>query len=318
MVESLIWTEKYRPKKFSEVAGQQEIVKRVKSMVEKGNLPHILFAGPAGIGKSTLALVVARELFGKDISHNFLEMNASDSRGIDTIRNEVKDFAKTKSLKDVPFKIILLDECDSLTKEAQQALRRTMENYSKTCRFIFSCNFPSKIIDPIVSRCVVFKFKPLKKEELLGLVKLVVEKESLELGDGVLEALFEVSEGDCRRVINTLQSCASLGKEIKVDEVYHVAGSVRPKEVLEVLKVVISGEFVKGRRKLLEVMLEYGLSGLDVVKQIQREVWSLELDDKEKLRLIERCGEIEFRIVEGSDEFVQIEALLASFACIKN
>ena len=313
MVESLIWTEKYRPKTFSEIAGQNEIVKRVKGMVEKGNLPHILFAGPAGIGKSTLALVVAKSLFGDDIDHNFLEMNASDSRGIDTIRNEVKDFAKTKSLKDVPFKIILLDECDSLTKEAQQALRRTMENYSKTCRFIFSCNFPSKIIDPIVSRCVVFKFKPLKKDDIFGYVNFVVEKEGLKIGDGVLEALFEVSEGDCRRVVNTLQSCASLSKEIKVDDVYHVAGSVKPKEVLEVLKVVISGEFVKGRRKLLEVMLEYGLSGLDIVKQIQREVWGLELEDKEKLRLIERCGEIEFRIVEGSDEFIQLEALLASF-----
>ena len=147
-MENTIWTEKYRPKNFSDVKGQKEIVKRVKSFVEQKNMPHLLFAGPAGVGKTSLALVIAKQLFSDSWRQNFLELNASDERGIDVIRVKVKDFARTKAIGDVPFKIIYLDECDALTKEAQQALRRTMENYTSTCRFILGCNYSSKIIDP--------------------------------------------------------------------------------------------------------------------------------------------------------------------------
>src|SRR3989338_4068626 len=145
---STIWTEKYRPQKFSEIVGQKEIVSRISSFVEQKNMPHLLFAGPAGVGKSTLALVVAKTMFADRWKSNFLELNASDERGIDVVRIKVKDFARTKALGEDPFKIIFLDECDALTKEAQQALRRTMENYTKTCRFVLSCNYSSKIIEP--------------------------------------------------------------------------------------------------------------------------------------------------------------------------
>jgi len=152
-----IWTEKYRPQDFSEIKGQKEIVKRVKAFVEQKNMPHQLYAGPAGVGKSTLAIVVAKKLFGDQWHQNFLELNASDERGIDVVRVKVKDFARTKAIGDFPFKIIFLDECDALTREAQQALRRTMENYTKTCRFILSCNFSSKIIDPVDWKRRTFK-----------------------------------------------------------------------------------------------------------------------------------------------------------------
>ena len=138
-----IWTEKYRPKTFEEVIGQKEIVSRVQALVETQNLPHLLFAGPPGVGKTTLSLVIARSMFGDNWKSNFLELNASDERGIDVIRVKVKDFARTRALGNVPFKIIYLDECDALTKEAQQALRRTMENYTQTTRFILSCNYSS-------------------------------------------------------------------------------------------------------------------------------------------------------------------------------
>ena len=158
---SSIWTEKYRPSKFHELVGQDEIVKRVESLTNSLNIPHLLFAGPAGTGKSTLALIVVKELYGANWRENYLELNASDERGIKFVREKVKNFARTKSLGKVPFKIIFLDEADALTPEAQQALRRTMENYSATCRFILSCNYSSKIIDPIQSRCAIFIFKLL-------------------------------------------------------------------------------------------------------------------------------------------------------------
>ena len=127
-----VWTEKYRPKSFKEIKGQDKIVSRVEAFVKQQNMPHLLFAGPAGVGKTTLALVVAKVLFKDDWQSNFLELNASDERGIDVVRNKIKDFARTKAISNVPFKVIYLDECDSLTKEAQQALRRTMENYTNT------------------------------------------------------------------------------------------------------------------------------------------------------------------------------------------
>ncbi|MEK6955861.1 MAG: replication factor C small subunit, partial [Nanoarchaeota archaeon] len=190
MENSYLWTERYRPKKFEEVIGHHDIVKRLKALVEQKNIPHLLFSGPAGVGKTTLALVIARELYGDDWKQNFLELNASNDRGIDIIRNEVKDFAKTKGIANIPFKLILLDECDALTKEAQQALRRTMETYSNSCRFILSCNFVNKVIDPIKSRCAIFKFKPLNKKDLKEIVSNISSKENLNIDEETINDLF--------------------------------------------------------------------------------------------------------------------------------
>ncbi len=315
-IETMIWTEKYRPKSFSGVRGQENIVKRVKAFVEKKNMPHLLFAGPAGVGKSTLALVIARELFGEEWRNNFLELNASDERGIDVVRVKVKNFARTKALGDVPFKIIFLDECDALTKEAQQALRRTMENYTRTCRFVLSCNYSSKIIDPVQSRCVVFKFKPLPKEDIFSIVETISKKEKFEINKNAKEALYELSKGDVRKVENILQSCAVITKDITEETVYSVASQALPKEVKEILDITIKGDFLKARKKALNTMLENGLSGLDFVKQVQSEIWGLDIENIKKLEMIKLCGDIEFRLVEGSDEFIQVEALLAAISFI--
>src|SRR3989344_5612956 len=212
MVEngSDIWTERYRPRKFDELVGQEDIVKRVKSLTNAMNIPHLLFAGPAGVGKSTLALIVVRELFGEKWRDNYLELNASDERGIDVVRQKVKDFARTKALAEVPFKVIFLDEADALTNEAQNALRRTMENYTANCRFILSCNYSSKIIDPIQSRCAVFRFRLLEKKNIEKIIKKITGAEKLEIDKNAISLLYEASEGDCRRMINLLQATASI------------------------------------------------------------------------------------------------------------
>jgi len=315
-MSSTIWTEKYRPKDFSEVKGQKSVVSRTKAFVKQKNMPHLLFSGPAGVGKTTLALVIAKQLFGDAWRTNFLELNASDERGIDVIRNKVKDFARTKAVGNVPFKIIYLDECDALTKEAQQALRRTMENYTNTCRFILSCNYSSKIIDPIQSRCAVFRFKTLNREDIFEMIDLIAKNESLQLDQKAKEAIFLISEGDLRRTENLLQSAAALSNKITEDSVFSLAAVARPKEIKEVLVLSIEGKFVEAKNKLLNTTLSYGLSALDIIKQIQKEIWGLEIDEEKKLEMVKSCGDIEFRLVEGSDEYIQLEALLSDFAWI--
>ncbi len=308
-----IWTEKYRPKKFEEVVGQDEIIKKVQNLTKSMNIPHLLFAGPAGTGKSTLALIIVRELFGVHWKDNYLELNASDERGIDVVRQKVKDFARTKAIGNVPFKVIFLDEADALTKEAQQALRRTMENYTGTCRFIMSCNYSSKIIDPIQSRCAIFRFKLLERRDISKIIQKIAENENLQIEEKTEESLFEGSEGDCRRVINLLQASASISPTITTELINTLISSAKPADIKIVLEYALSGDFLKSKEKLLDVMLRESISGTDIIKSIQKEIWNLQIDNELKVRLTEKTGEIEFRLVEGSDEFIQLEALLAAF-----
>ena len=312
-----LWIEKYRPKNFEEIVGQEHVIKRVKSMVKDKNLPHLLLIGPAGTGKTSLVLVMAYELYKERWRENILELNASDSRGIDVIRHEVKNFAKTKPIGSVSFKICILDEADALTKEAQQALRRTMEKYSTTCRFCLLANYGSKIIEPIQSRCAIFRFKPLTKQHVKKIVEKVAKQEKLKIQENAYDYLLEVSQGDVRRLLNILQSAASISKNITVDNIKEIVSEVEVKDVKQILELALKGDFIKARNKLLEVMLNNGLSGIDIIKNIQKEILNTEIQAEKKLGIIERCGEIEFRIVEGSDEFIQLEALLAYIACLK-
>jgi len=310
---SEIWTERYRPKNFFEIVGQQDIIKKVHALTNSMNIPHLLFAGPSGTGKSTLALVTVKELFGEKWKDNYLELNASDERGIQIVRDKIKNFARTKSLGNVPFKIIFLDEADALTPEAQQALRRTMENYSATCRFILSCNYSSKIIDPIQSRCAIFRFKLLEKKDIEQVLRRIEIGENLQIQDEAIEILYEGSEGDCRRAINLLQSTAAISPSINKDLVSTIISSVKPKDVKIVLDYALAGDFQRSREKLLDVMLKESISGQDVIKSIQKEIWNLPVEPEIKVKLTEKTGETEFRIVEGSDPFIQLQSLLASF-----
>jgi len=315
-MSSEVWTEKYRPHTFEDIVGQEEVVKRVKSLTNSLNIPHLLFAGPAGTGKSSLALVIVKELYGEKWKENYLELNASDERGIDVIRQKVKDFARTKSLGKVPFKVIFLDEADALTREAQQALRRTMENFSSNCRFILSCNYISKLIDPIQSRCAIFRFKLLDKKDVEKVITKIAAEEKIELTQEGLNELYEVSEGDCRRAINLLQATTSVSRKITKEIIETILGKAKPKDIHAVLNYALAGNFKSAREKLLDIMLKESISGIDVIKEIQKEIWNLQIDPILKVKLTEKTGEIEFRIVEGSDEFIQLEALLAYFVLV--
>ncbi len=309
-----IWVEKYRPKKLDELVGQKEIVSMLKSFVEKKSLPNLLFAGPAGTGKTTAALCVARELFGDGWRQNFLELNASDERGIDTIRTKVKDYARTRPIGNVLYKIVLLDESDALTSDAQHALRRTMEMYTHTCRFFLDCNFSSRIIEPIQSRCAIFRFKRLSEKEVTQMLKRIARGEKLTLTDGAIEAIIHVSEGDMRRAINVLQAAAALRKKVDEKTIYDVSAAARPEEVRQMLELAIAGKFEEARGKLYDLLIGQGLAGEDVLEQVHREIFNLDLPERAKVELIDKTGEFDFRLVEGANERIQLEAMLAHFS----
>ncbi|MFH1750572.1 MAG: replication factor C small subunit [Candidatus Micrarchaeota archaeon] len=311
MNEFIPWVEKYRPKKLADVAGNEAIVGQLKAFVRNKNPPHLLFAGPAGSGKTSCALAMARELFGENFQQCFLELNASDERGIDVVRTKIKDFARTLSLTSVPFKIIFLDEADALTGDAQQALRRTMEKYSGTTRFILSCNYSSRILEPIQSRCAVFRFSRLQEGDLLGMVKLIADSEGLKIDAKAQEALVYVSEGDARKLINTMQGASSVSGKITAEEIFKIASRARPEEVEKMVHYALKGNFMESRKMLDEIMLKYGMSGEEVILQIFREITRMEIGDKEKVLLVDKVGEYDFRMVEGANERIQLEALLA-------
>ncbi|MFP4170605.1 MAG: replication factor C small subunit [Methanomassiliicoccales archaeon] len=310
-----IWIEKYRPQKLKEVVGQKEIVNRLQAYADSDNLPHLLFAGPAGTGKTTSALALTRELFGESWRQHFLELNASDERGIDVVRGKIKEFARTSPIAG-GFKIIFLDEADALTPDAQAALRRTMERYSRICRFILSCNYSSKIIDPIQSRCAVFRFRPLHSEEVAEYLRWIAEREGVSVTDDAVDALVHVAQGDMRKAVNSLQVAASLGKEVTVEVVYKTTGTARPEEVRDLLETALAGDFMAARNLLDEIMIGYGLSGQDLIRQIHRSFFDLSIPDLQKVKLVDKTGEVEFRIVEGGNERIQLESLLAHLVLV--
>lgn len=313
----ILWVEKYRPRSLDEIVNQEEVVSRLKQFVKEKNMPHLLFAGPPGTGKTTAAHALAHDLFGENYKQYMLELNASDERGINVIREKVKEFARSRTPPGIPFKIILLDEADNMTADAQQALRRLMELYTTSTRFILIANYPSKIIDPIQSRCAFFRFTPLKKEDVVERLRYIAEKENVDYDIEALETIYEISEGDMRKAINILQAASALGK-VTVEAVFKVVGMARPKEVREMIKSALNGDFMGAREKLRKLMIEYGLSGADVIKQIHREIFSNEIKIPEETRVLiaDYLGEIHFRLVEGSDDDIQLSAFLAWLALV--
>jgi len=312
------WVEKYRPRLLDDVVNQKGIIRRLQQFIRDKSMPHLIFAGPAGTGKTTSALAMVRGLYGRKMAINttFLELNASDARGINVIRTYVKDFAKAKPPSDIPFKILILDEADNMTAPAQQALRRTMEKYTKNCRMVLICNYSNKIIPPIQSRCVVFRFSSLNKEDIKERIKFIANQEQMSLTPNGLIALVDVSKGDCRRAINYLQSCGTISKKIDQDIVFRVAGEVPSDKIREILKTAIEGQLQFSLKLLNDIIGEYGLSGINIIKNIHREIYDLQISEDLKIELSKLLAESEYRLSQGGTEEIQLQALLANIVML--
>ncbi len=312
-----VWAEKYRPKTLEEIINQKHVIERLKAFVKDKNVPHCLFAGPPGSGKTTAALALSRDLYGENWKQNLLELNASNERGIDVIRGKVKDFARTKSISDIPFKIIILDEADALTADAQHALRRTMEAHAATTRFILICNYSSKIIEPIQSRCSVFRFKPLGEEDVKTFIQRIAKNERLQLTEDAIKAIVALSEGDLRRVANILQASASMKEKITEDVVYEAVSQAKPKEIKTLLEYAFKGDVKNARKVLHDLFFTQGLAAEDIIKEMHRQIFELPITEEKKMEAVKILAEYDFRISEGGNEFIQLEAALAQLMLIK-
>lgn len=309
---NLMWSEKYRPKKLREVVNQKEIIRGISNLIKSPDIPHMLFAGPAGVGKTTTALCIAMELLGDEWRKNTLELNASDERGIKMVRERVKEFAASIKLAgDKEYgkpKIIILDEADEMTSEAQTALRRIIEDSARTTRFIIICNYLSQIIEPIQSRCVVFRFTRLPKEDVINHLGMICEQQKVKYEEKALAQIYEATGGDLRHSINIMQAAAGMGL-ISVANVAAAIGLSGRSKVGEVLRLAMSGKFNDSRAKLLELTQVYGMSEGDFMRYANEEAYGMRMEKPEEFAAI--MAEYDYRLVAGAHPEIQLSALLA-------
>ncbi|PRW56135.1 replication factor C subunit 2 [Chlorella sorokiniana] len=308
------WTEKYRPRTISDVAHQEEVVATLQHALSSGNLPHLLFYGPPGTGKTTAALAIVRQLFGPELCKTrVLELNASDERGIAVVRDKIKNFAQNAVGNAVPgypcppFKVIILDEADAMTGDAQNALRRTMETHSKVTRFVFICNYVSRIIEPLASRCAKFRFKPLQGAVINDRIQHICAAEGVMLGEGALEALSQVSGGDMRKTITTLQSAVRLrGSPVEPGTIMDVAGAVPASAVQGLLEAARSGKFSSIQQAVTDLIAD-GYPAQEILLQLQAVLLQDgQAPDSAKGKILGALAEADKNLVDGSDEFLQL------------
>jgi replication factor C small subunit len=312
-----VWVEKYRPTSLAEMVGQESIVPFLRAYAAKRSMPHLLFAGPPGAGKTTAALALAHDLYGAEWRQNFLELNSSDTRGIDTVRTTIKEYARTAPIGEVGFKILFLDEADNLTSDAQAALRRLMERYSGSCRFVLSCNYSSRIIDPIQSRCAVFRFRGYSPEAIRTQLERIAKAEGKRITPDALATLVTAGAGDMRRAVNLLQLTATHSDTVTPETVKEYATVPLRREVEAMLGAALSGRFGEARERLYALLTDRGASGEEILHAIHGYLPDLSPDllpERDKIRLVEYLGEVDFRLAQGASERVQLEAVLAHLA----
>jgi len=310
-----MWVEKYRPEKLSSIVNQKEVIGSLKSLLKNtSEMPHLMFSGSAGVGKTTAAMCLAREILGDHWKDHTLDLNASDERGINMVRDRVKKFARFSGLDTkIPFKIIILDEADEMTSDAQTALRRIIEDTARYCRFILIANNISKIIEPLQSRCAVFKFTRISEEEIISYLEEISKKEKLKFDQKGLKTIYSYSEGDMRHAINILQATASLGVVNELN-VKSSAGLSKINDVGEILKLAIAGKLSEARNKMIEIIKVYGMSESDFLKYLNEESYKIKTTKLEEI--LESIAKYDYRLIVGANPEIQLSALLAELGKI--
>ncbi|CAO3589224.1 unnamed protein product [Absidia cylindrospora] len=299
--DNLPWVEKYRPNQL------------MKTFIERNRLPHLLFYGPPGTGKTSTILACARQIYGDKFRSSILELNASDERGIDVVREQIKNFASTRTMYSTGFKLIILDECDNMTNQAQSALRRVIEKYTKNVRFCIICNYVSKIIPAIQSRCTRFRFSPLELDQVDQRLTTIVDAEQVNLTDNGKKALLRLSKGDMRRALNILQACHAGYDRVDEAAIYNCTGNPQPEHIESILNSMLKDEYTTAYQKIERLKSENGYALQDIITDVYEKIQQAELPSETEISMVVNMADIEYRLGEGADEKIQLGSLIGSF-----
>ncbi|OMJ89787.1 hypothetical protein SteCoe_7960 [Stentor coeruleus] len=317
-VIELPWVEKYRPNNLEDLAAHEAIISTIKKFIQEKKLPHLLFYGPPGTGKTSTILAVAKEMYGKNFSSMSLELNASDDRGINVVREQIKNFASTQQIMTKGIKLVILDEADSMTSAAQFALRRIIEKYTKTTRFCMICNYVSKVIPALQSRCTRFRFMPLPSQIAKERIRMISQCERLDITEDGIDALAELGNGDMRKYLNILQSTAMAFQHIDSYSIYACTGNPDPIFMNRVLEILLSLNFNEIFEELMKKKVDFGFSLCDILRELHKKLEQASFDDKKKMFLIKRMAEIEMRLAQGANEKIQLGSLIGAFIEVRN
>ncbi|XP_059299113.1 replication factor C subunit 3 [Lycium ferocissimum] len=314
--KSVPWVEKFRPQSLDDVAAHRDIVETIDRLASSNRLPHLLLYGPPGTGKTSTILALARKLYGTQMNNMVLELNASDDRGIDVVRQQIQDFASTQSISfgaKSAVKLVLLDEADAMTKDAQFALRRVIEKYTRNTRFALICNNVNKVIPALQSRCTRFRFAPLDAVHVSERLKHVIEAERLDVPEGGLKALVQLSNGDMRKALNILQSTHMASQLITEEAVYLCTGNPLPKDIEQISYWLLNEPFAISCKRISDIKTIKGLALVDIVREVTMFVFKIKMPADVRVQLINEMADIEYRLTFGCNDKLQLGSLIAAF-----